>query len=52
LKNKFDLIARLNKDRARYRLRIRKKDNQKIRDLISPFVIPSMMYKIVPVTTS
>ncbi len=52
LKNKFDLTARMNKDRARYRLRIRKKDTQKIRDIVNPFIIPSMMYKIVPVTTS
>ena len=52
LKNSFGLSAGINKDRARYRLRIKKKDIQKVREIVKPYFIPSMEYKIVPVTTS
>lgn len=52
LKSNFNLVAKINKDRARFRLRIRKKDFLKLKKIIIPYIIPSMRYKIVPVTTS
>lgn len=51
-KRKFDLNSEINKDRDEWRLRFSKNDFQKLRNLIKPYIIPSMRYKIVPVTTS
>jgi len=49
---KFGFCSSINKDRNKWRLRFRKADFKKVRKLVKPYVIPSMRYKIVPVTTS
>ncbi len=46
LKEKYQLQANLNKDRNSYRLRVNKESKAKLIKLISPFIIPSMKYKI------
>jgi hypothetical protein len=51
LEDKYQLGATLNKDRNSYRLRIKKESTLELIRLIYPFIIPSMRYKIVPVTT-
>ncbi|PIV17910.1 MAG: hypothetical protein COS42_02935 [Flavobacteriales bacterium CG03_land_8_20_14_0_80_35_15] len=48
---KFGIKARLNKDRKNYRIRIMKCSMNRLIKMIKPFIVPSMMYKIVPVTT-
>jgi len=51
LKRKFNLESRINRDRNNWRLRFSKCEFQKLKELIEPFIIPSMRYKIVPVET-
>jgi len=51
LKETFNLSASINRDEDKWRLRIKKDDFPKFRDLIKTFIIPSMKYKIVPVET-
>lgn len=51
LKRKFNLETTINKDRDRWRLRIKKSSFDVFRDLIKSYIIPSMKYKIVPVET-
>jgi len=46
LKEKYQLHTALNKDRNSYRLRVNKASKTKLIELISPFIIPSMRYKI------
>lgn len=48
LKLKLGIIATLNKDKDKYRIRIRKDDMPMLRSMISPYIIPSMYYKISP----
>jgi hypothetical protein len=50
-KRKFDLSPGINKDRDRWRLRFGGYDYQKLRNLVTPYIIPSIKYKIVPVET-
>lgn len=50
-KKRFDLISGINKDRDEWRLRFKKQSVPKLQGLIRPYIIPSMRYKIVPVTT-
>ena len=52
LKRKFDLDSGINKDRKNWRLRIYRKSFRRLQNLIKPYIIPSMEYKIVPVETS
>lgn len=52
LQRKFGLHAGINKDRSNFRLRIVKEDFPILKRIVSHYVIPSMRYKIVPVTTS
>ena len=51
LKEKFNLEATINKDRNKWRLRIKKEDFNRFRSLVEDYIIPSMKYKIVPVET-
>jgi hypothetical protein len=51
LKRKFNLSTGINKDRNHWRLRFLKSEFQKLKNLIEPFLIHSMRYKIVPVET-
>jgi|AntAceMinimDraft_16_1070373.scaffolds.fasta_scaffold16544_1 recombination protein RecA len=51
LKEKFNLKVTINKDRNRWRLRIKKEDFSRFSSLIKDYIIPSMRYKIVPVET-
>jgi len=51
LEEKFNLKATINKDRNRWRLRIKKEDFSRFRNLVENYIVPSMRYKIVPVET-
>ena len=51
-KRKFNLNSGVNKDRDEWRLRFSSSDFPKLQELIKPYIIPSMKYKIVPVETS
>ena len=46
LREKYQLQVNLNKDRNSYRLRVNKVSKMRLIKLISPFIIPSMKYKI------
>jgi len=50
-RREFNLNCGINKDRRNWRLRFIKRDSPKMQNLIRPYVIPSMRYKIVPVET-
>jgi len=51
LKGKFNLETMINKDRDKWRLRVKKENFYRFRSLIEDYTIPSMKYKIVPVET-
>jgi hypothetical protein len=42
----LDLIGSLNKDKNYYRIRLYKNSLQKFKDLVEPYLIPSMKYKL------
>ena len=46
LRAKFGIEARLNRDKDRYRLRISNASIQRLKDLVGPHLIPSMLYKL------
>jgi len=46
LKEKYQIESNLNKDRNNYRLRVKKSSKSKLIELIDPFIISSMKYKI------
>lgn len=47
IKNKFNLEARYHKDRDKgYRMYFRKSETDKLINIVAPFIIPSMKYKI------
>ena len=46
LRAKFGIEARLNRDKDRCRLRITHASIQRLRDLVGPYLIPSMLYKL------
>ena len=46
MKEKYQLHANINKDRNSYRLRVNKASKVRLIELINPFIIPSMKYKI------
>lgn len=48
LKEKFNLVATMNKDKGKYRLRIRKDDMPRLRTIVTSYILPSMFYKISP----
>ena len=51
---KLGLKARLNKDKKYYRIRFLKESIQKLNEIIKPYIIDSMLYKMSydPVETS
>ena len=48
---KLKVLATINKDRDEFRLRFNNRNAKKIIEIINPYIIPLMRYKIVPVTT-
>ena len=46
LRAKFGIEARLNRDKDRYRLRVVDASIKRLRDLVEPYLIPSMLYKL------
>lgn len=50
-REKFGILSTINKDRDEFRLRFNKENASKLIRIIMPRIIPSMEYKIVPVTT-
>ena len=46
LKNNYKITATLVKDRNKFQIRINKSSYQKFINIIKPFIIPSMIYKI------
>lgn len=47
LKDKYEIAATLIKDRAQFKIRIGKDSYSKFLEITRPFIIPSMIYKIV-----
>lgn len=52
LRAKFGISATLNRDKDRFRLRISSEAGERFVALIKPHLIPDMLYKLSPVTTS
>ena len=48
LRAKFGLEVRLNKDKDRYRLRLTAASMGRFRNLVSPHILPNMLYKLPP----
>jgi hypothetical protein len=46
LRAKFGIEARLNRDKDRYRLRINDASISRLKHLVGPILIPSMLYKL------
>ena len=46
LRAKFGIVARLNKDKDRVRLRMRDASMERFRELVEPHLIPTMLYKL------
>ena len=46
LRAKFGIAARLNRDKDRYRLRINDASVWRFRELVRPYVLPTMLYKL------
>ena len=51
LKERFNLEVTINKDRDRWRLRVKKESFSRFCGLVEDYIIPSLKYKIVPVET-
>jgi len=48
LREKFGIITTLNRDKDRFRLRVKKESMEKLIGLIEPYIIKEMYYKIAP----
>ncbi len=48
LQAKFGIVIKINKDRGKYRLRFSASSMQVLKDLVLPYIIPSMLYKLSP----
>ncbi len=48
LRTKLEITAKLNRDKARYRLRISATSMPRVRQLVAPYILPSMQYKLSP----
>jgi hypothetical protein len=48
LREKFGIITTLNRDKDRFRLRVKKESMEKLISLIKPYIIKEMYYKIAP----
>ena len=46
LRAKFGIETRLNRDKDRYRLRVVDASIKRLKDLVGPYLIPSMLYKL------
>ena len=47
LKEKYNLSAKLVRDRSRYKIALGRNECQKLNNIIEPYIIPTMIYKIV-----
>ena len=45
-KKKYDINAKMVKDRSKYKIALGRKEYQKLNAIIEPYIIPSMIYKI------
>lgn len=48
LQAKFGIESTINVDRSRYRLRVRGSSMNLLKELVTPHIIPSMLYKLSP----
>ena len=48
LRAKFGIVARVNRDKDKFRLRVATKSMPFVRQLLEPYIIPSMLYKLSP----
>ena len=48
LRAKLGIETTLNRDKKQLRLRVREKSMQTLRNLVMPYIIPSMLYKLIP----
>jgi len=48
LQAKFGILSTINVDRGKYRLRIADSSMNLLKELILPYIIPSMLYKLSP----
>lgn len=46
LKKRYNIIATIIKDRSKFKIRIGRREHGKFNEIIEPFIIPSMIYKI------
>ena len=46
LLDKFDIPATIVKDRTKYKIAISRRGYEKLVDMIAPFIVPTMTYKI------
>ena len=46
LKAKFGIVATLNRDKDRFRLRVKASSMSIVRQITAPYIIPSMRYKL------
>ena len=52
IRQKFEIETKLHKDRSQWKIAVNAENFPKLRNLIKPFLIPTMLYKIgVPVST-
>ena len=51
LRNKFDLKANINKDRTYFRIRFHKESMPQLIEMVRLYILPSLFYKLIPVTT-
>lgn len=47
-RNKFGLNASINKDRTYFRIRFHKESMPKLIEIVRPYVLPSLFYKLSP----
>lgn len=46
LQAKFGIVATINVDKGKYRLRISNSSMSRLKELVLPYIIPSMLYKV------
>ena len=46
LRAKLGIETTLNRDKDRYRIRVKSKSMERLKKLIQPLILPSMLYKI------
>jgi len=46
LRAKFGIATTMNRDKGRYRIRVKSESMDRVVRLVAPFVIPNMLYKL------